>query len=211
MIRPALLLTPVLVVSLASVALAADKTDTRRVTPFTAIEASGAVELDVRTAHVHALQLIGNARAVANIVTSVKGHTLQIHPKPGWNFFKDRGTVRCIVTAPKIESLVLAGAVKADVHGLAGPKFRLVASGASSANLAGRTTRLTANVSGACGVEADQLVATMATLIVTGASHMTVNATRQLDASASGASSIRYVGKPKLTSHATGASSIEGQ
>jgi hypothetical protein len=82
-------------------------------------------------------------------------------------------------------------------------------SGAADGDVAGRTDSLSITVSGAGSLNAVDLAAKRAKVVVSGAGDVTVNATDELDARVSGAGDIWYVGSPKLQSRVSGAGTIK--
>ena len=90
--------------------------------------------------------------------------------------------------------------------------LNLEISGASTATLTGSAKQLSVRASGASRTNLTDLVTADAVLDVSGASSASLNVTGKLDASASGASSVRYTGKPTLgRQNTSGASSIRAQ
>lgn len=88
----------------------------------------------------------------------------------------------------------------------------LTLSGASSASLSGSAQVLTVDASGASSADLEGLPSTDVVVVVTGASTATVNASGTLDADASGASHVTYLGSPTLRDvNTSGASSVEAQ
>ena len=85
----------------------------------------------------------------------------------------------------------------------------LTVSGASNAVLSGIGNDLNLQVSGASSADLGNLQLVNANVELTGASHGTVDASGKLNITASGASSLSYVGNPSIgTIDVTGASSI---
>jgi len=72
------------------------------------------------------------------------------------------------------------------------------ASGASTISLAGQGAALRGNASGASTLDLEEFAADSANVDASGASTINVNTSGRLDASASGASNIHYIGNPQL-------------
>ena len=82
-------------------------------------------------------------------------------------------------------------------------------SGASHSTFAGASKQLAIECSGASHINAARLTAKTVTADLSGASTAHVNATEELEAEASGASTLRYVGQPaKLDKEISGASTV---
>jgi hypothetical protein len=83
-------------------------------------------------------------------------------------------------------------------------------SGASKVELNGEANNLTIDSSGASKINAENLKVANAAIDVSGASHVTVNATEEIKAEASGASKVSYLGEPKnVIKNTSGASSVK--
>ena len=76
-------------------------------------------------------------------------------------------------------------------------------------SFAGRSDNLSITLSGSGSLDAANLRAKRATIVVSGAGDVTVNANEELDARVSGVGTIWYVGSPKLRSKVSGVGSIK--
>jgi hypothetical protein len=123
-----------------------------------------------------------------------------------------------------LDAIVLTGNVKMDVPQLSASALRIGASGGSAlaidelratslrihgsgaldAKLAGRVEKEEVSISGAGSYDAEKLVATDASVSVSGVGNVIVHATSTLGASISGAGVIEYVGNPTVTEHVSG-------
>ena len=93
--------------------------------------------------------------------------------------------------------------VMATVGGYSAPQCRMKVSGSTSS--------LNADLSGASSFKGYDFKAENVNVHASGASSARVNCSNKLEAHGSGASSIRYKGKPKdKDAHKSGASSVEG-
>jgi RNA polymerase sigma factor (sigma-70 family) len=103
--------------------------------------------------------------------------------------------------------VVLAGASMLDGSVEAG-KLSIQAEGASHIKLAGSAKEATLRAEGACHLQLSDFALDRADVVLRGASHAKVNARSQLDYTLSGASELRYRGKPTISrEEVTGASS----
>ncbi|HMK08561.1 MAG TPA: head GIN domain-containing protein, partial [Anaerolineales bacterium] len=158
------------------------------------------------------------------------GGTLSIGLDRDPGFSLGSVTLEAEITLPNLTSLEASGASQATLVDFAsdgdvalegsgasrlGGKLqagtlRLTLSGASTSNLAGSAQSLTVDASGASTADLSEYSVVDANVKASGASSATVNASGTLDAEASGASHIRYIGNPTLGNVETsGASSIE--
>ena len=102
--------------------------------------------------------------------------------------------------------VTLSGASLIDIKGLTSSAVNADISGASSLTLSGTTTSETLVVSGASTANLLACTATRTTVAVSGASEAWVNAS-QISVSASGASTLYYLGNPSIqTNNISGAS-----
>lgn len=134
------------------------------------------------------------------------------------NMLVTRATMEVDITMPNLTWLNVSGASQAQLNGFAsGDDFTgeasgasrihgdiaagnldLVASGASTISLAGTAGDVRANASGASTIDLEELTAANADAEASGASTVIVNIGGQLNANASGASNIHYLGDPTL-------------
>ena len=88
----------------------------------------------------------------------------------------------------------------------------LTLSGASTSSLTGSADGLSVDASGASSADLGAFPAVDVVVVVSGASSATVNASGTLDADASGASHVAYLGSPTLRNvNTSGASSVEAE
>ena len=154
--------------------------EVRELEPFNAIDASGALKLEVYVGEPQAAN-VRYAQSGA-VTTEVVDGVLKIC---GVN--DHRG--KAVISVPSLEAINLTGASRAEVHGL--------------------TDELRANISGASKLDADDLWVKNMHITVSGASKAELNVTDSLWAQANGASKIEYQGNPSVQqSISLGASKI---
>lgn len=139
-------------------------------------------------------------------------------------------TLEADVTLPALTRLEVSGASNAQLNGFASADdfateasgasrihgdiatgdVDLHASGASTISLAGEGGNVSADASGASTIDLEEFAAVDGNAIASGASTVTLNLSGQLDADASGASNVFYLGSPTLGNIDTsGASNVE--
>jgi hypothetical protein len=159
-----------------------------------------------------------------------QGRTLKIGLKPGLRLSITRATREAEVVLPELTGLDLSGASRGSISGFSSTKALIVdvsgasqllgnieagdarfdVSGASQVNLSGSAQDVDIEASGASIVKLADLPVADATVNASGASQVTVNLSGRLDADASGASHVHYLGSPTLGSIDTsGASSVK--
>lgn len=154
--------------------------EVRETEPFNAIDAAGAVKLEVSVGEPQAVN-VRYAQSGA-VTTEVVDGVLKI-----CGVDNHRG--KAVINVPSLEAINLTGASRAEVHGLA--------------------DELRANISGASKLDADDLWVKNMHITVSGASKAELNVTDSLWAQANGASKIEYQGNPSVQqSISLGASKI---
>lgn len=155
--------------------------EVREVEPFNAIDASGAVKLEVNVGEPQAVN-VRYAQSGA-VTTEVVDGVLKVRGV-------DNHRGKAVISVPSLEAINLTGASHADVHGL--------------------TDELRAEINGASKLDADDLWVKNMRINVSGASKAEVNVTDSLWAQANGASKIEYKGNPAVQqSISLGASKIK--
>jgi Putative auto-transporter adhesin, head GIN domain len=185
------------------------KTETRVVEKFTAIVVSGSANLEIEQTGEESLELTIDDNLLPLFTTEVKDGTLFIGVAEGKRLTWNGKGPRIKVTVRELRKLKVSGAVSVKATKLDTDSLTISISGAGSASIAGRTDKLSISISGAGSLDAVDLQAKRATVIVSGAGDATLNASDELDVRVSGAGNIWYVGSPKLQSRISGAGSIK--
>lgn len=203
--------------------LSAQSSQTREISSFTKIDASGAPTISYRQSDTLSLTVEANASEFNNIETKVSDNTL---------FIKASGTIKgsykIKITGNTLNNLSLSGAtnfktignLKADSLTIEASgasninidcetrSIKTIAAGASQVNLSGTNKNLYADVSGASSLKAYKLMSENADVTASGASNAKIYTSQKLRANATGASSIKFKGEPKEVS-AEGSSSSQ--
>jgi len=139
-----------------------------------------------------------------------QGAVLRIGLKPDFRGGITNATLEAKITMPDLSGIEVSGASQAELRGFASNSpFAGEVSGAGSAELSGHGDGLTADVSGGSSVDLADYPVTDALIDASGASSVTVYVSGTLSASASGASSVQYLGDPTLGSiDISGASNV---
>lgn len=185
------------------------KTEARDVRGFEQIEVGGAIRLDYTAGKDTAVEVSTDDNLLPLVVTEVSGGTLKVYTREGTS--TNLG-ITVTVSAPRLKAVTVSGASSAALAGVEEEALRLNASGASNVTASGTADRLVIDCSGASQVHATKLTAQAVVVTVSGASTAEVRAVGELEASASGASTVRYAGSPaRKHESASGASSITKQ
>lgn len=174
---------------------------------FQALDVEGPFVVQVEVGPATHISLSGDDNVVPKVSSELRGSTLHVE-LPGRVVTKLPLTLT--ITTPTLDDLELGGACTAVVTGLTGERLAVDLSGASEATLSGAVTELDVEVSGASRVAAVGLDATQAEVDASGASTVELTAHDEVDAEASGASTIRIHGDPpQVAQDTSGASRVE--
>ena len=209
--RALLLLAPPLAVASALVLLPREatvgkKVETRTARAATTAAFSGAFEVEIRRG-LPKLTVEAEPDALRHIRSGFSGGKLSVWTEGN---LKTDQPMKIRFWTPEIHTVEAKGATKVDVDRLSGPVVRVGLSGASRLHAKGRAERLIADVVGASEARLKDVDAVAADVRASGASKVWVSVRKRLGAVATGASEIRYKGKPNvLKKEATGASSVK--
>ncbi len=210
-------------------------TRTWKLSDFAALNVDGAYQVRIRKGAEFRVVARGPQKQLDDVRVNVSDNTLEITPRERfrlslWGQQTGRQPVLFEIEMPDLNGIDLSGAVRADISGfesdqeftidqsgatwlkLASTKapIRVDNSGASHTLLIGTSRRLNVDMSGASELRASKFLAESVEADLSGASSASVNARRDLDASASGASRITYYGKPEnVETNASGAGSVK--
>jgi hypothetical protein len=170
------------------------KNEKRNVGAFTALDTSGAFEIEVVCQKEPSLELEGDDNILPLVKTEVRGGTLYLSPeKP----YSARKAIRVKITMPNLESISSSGAGSFRVTDIKNEQLKIDTSGASNIDLAGETRSLDMDMSGASKVDSESLKAERVRISLSGAGKANVYASVELNAQVSGAGSVTYTGDPK--------------
>lgn len=170
------------------------KEETREVTEFDAIEASGAYTIDISVGDKPSLEISAEENLLKYIKTSVHGGKLVIDNKKS---ISPRKEIYIRITTPSLNSVESSGANNLSAYNINSDNFKVDLSGAGHIRLEGEAGRVRIDLSGAGGLNAKKLRAKDVRIEVSGASSADVYASEFLDASVSGVGSIDFYGDPK--------------
>jgi hypothetical protein len=182
------------------------KNEKRSISGFTAIDASGAFDIEVVCQKEPSLELEGDDNLLALVKTEVRGNTLYISPERAFSVKK---AIRVKVSVPNVESISSSGAGSFRVTQIKNEKIKVDSSGASTLEMSGETTALNLDMSGASKIDTERLRAARVKISISGAGKATVFASEELNANVSGAGEVTYAGDPKtVNKNVSGAGSI---
>ena len=199
---------------------------------FTYVDVSSAIELHVKQDSTRSVNIETDENLLEFIIVESDGDRLRIFTERGFNLDPSNGDkVEVYVSSPVFKRLEASGActvigdnmltsdgqLDIDLSGasdasldLKMPAVTVGMSGASNVSLKGETKNFSIEGSGASHARCFDLLSENTDADVSGASSAEVYASVKIDASASGASSVKYKGKAAIgTKSESGASSIE--
>ena len=194
---------------------------------FTRIEISSAFEFEVKQSSSYSINVTADDNVIDYVQVSQDGQTLKIRlgTVPGLRLV----TLKASVTMPQLHGLTASGASRGTVSvfsstedlditvsgasrvtgDITAGNVDFEISGASTIELEGSGNDMDANVSGASRFNLDDFIVNNADVNISGASTGTINLTGRLDANASGASTLLYIGEPTSTDiNTSGASTV---
>lgn len=179
--------------------------ETRHAEAATAIEASGALTVEVRKG-APSLQIEAQREVLPHIRSKFEGGCLHLWTEGS---ITSDGTMRVSFTTPALSQVSANGATQVDVEGLSGGSVSVELSGASKLQARGQADRMKVEATGASQADLKGVEARQAQVKAMGASKALVTVRENLQATASGASEVRYYGEPaKVDQDTGGASSV---
>ncbi len=179
----------------------------RAVHGYHTIVAGGAASVVVTKSGYEGVEIQAEENLLRYLEAGVRDGVLYLGTRNGVSLSPSREIV-FYVDAAELEEMSVSGAVDAELDLGFEPNLYLTLSGAASLEAWGETRDLDVRASGAARYHGLDLESARADVVTSGASGAFVWATERLDADASGASFIRYVGNPVVHATTSGAGSI---
>jgi len=181
-----------------------EKTESRTVTEFTALDVSGAFTVEWSKGE-PSISVTSDENLIPLIKTEVSGNKLRIYSEGSVTTQK---TMKVMVASHTVNEVESTGANHFSAHGLNSDALTLTATGASSFDVAGSAGSLTVKLTGASSLKAQELAAKTADVSLEGACNADLAVSEKLKADVGGASSLHYSGNPTTENHTSGAGSI---
>ena len=182
-------------------------TEARSVAPFDGIQVSGAVIVKVVERGYEGVRVTAEDNLLPYLETHVEGGMLFIGFRGDVSISARRDVV-VEVDAYELVEVRGSGAVRIDATLGWTPEMWVDLSGASSLLIYGEADKLNVNLSGASSFDGLDYETLSADVGVSGASKAFVWARNRLDAVASGASQVRFRGRPEVWASVSGASTV---
>ena len=203
-------------------------TENRTTSEFSSIDVSGAIEVYVKQDSTTSVKVEADDNILEYIEVHVEGSTLQIYTEnnlrlktstkikvyisnPEYKEIQVSGasSIRCenVITSADVIDVSLSGASEGRLE-LNAPKISVNLTGASNANIQGKTKDFEGSASGASEIRGFDLLSENADVDASGASHIEIYASVRIDGQSSGASSVNYKGNAQSNVEKSGAGSV---
>ena len=182
------------------------KTEKRELTPFTAIETTGAFEVEVTCQKPASFEIETDDNILPLVKTEVLDGVLHITTTKSYSA---SGGILVRINLPDLARIKSTGAGKFQVSNLKNDNFEVDSIGAATVTASGQSKALKLRSTGAGKIDAHDLRAQKADVTVTGAAGVEVNASDELDVSVSGAGRVIYSGNPRVNKHVSGAGQVK--
>lgn len=175
---------------------------------FTAVNISGAFNVIIEYGAVNSYEIEASDSDKPKVVAKVEDGTLYIsHKKNGDQ--KLAGKVKIKISLKDISNLTISGANTVKLKGAKCENLTVKSSGANNLELNGEAGILKMEISGACTVNAENLMSGSAEIETSGASSVTLNVSKELTVNASGVSTVIYSGDPKVNKTVSGLATVK--
>ena len=179
---------------------------TRTVPDFKTITSKGAFKLIVDVGGKQSLTLKGDDEALANVTTEVVGGELVLTMKKDRErrgFSSDDG-VRITISVPQLKQFQMEGAGMTELNHLSGDRFELVYRGAGMLTATGSVDSFVLRAQGVGLLDAKNLAAKRADVVLEGVGSTSVRASETLNATVNGIGSLTYYGRPARVNKTVG-------
>jgi putative autotransporter adhesin-like protein len=181
------------------------KTEKRDLPSFTAIETTGAFEVQVTCQKPASFEIEGDDNILPLIQTEVRNGVLRVSSTKG---YRTSGPISLRISVPDLMSVSSTGAGKFTVSNLKNENFEIRSTGAASVIADGQSNSLKISSTGAGKIDSHDLLASKVEVTVTGAASVDVYASDQLDVTVSGAGRVTYSGDAKVNKRVSGAGQV---
>ena len=176
-------------------------TENREVISFDQIKVSSDLAVKVIANEPQSLAVTTDDNLQPYIVTTVRGHTLNLSIKPDYKLSSTH-PIQITIAVPKLKKVTTADAVRVNMKGIEGKEFKLYVSNTSTVNAMGKVTRLSIGMSGTGQVDTRNLLAERVGVDVNGAGKAIVYVSKELVVKISGKGVVTYYGNPPVVNRA---------
>lgn len=169
----------------------------RDVAPFSAVEASGAMNVTVDVGAAQSVRVTGSDAFVDNVRTEVVDGRLKLSMRHSSDMHLN-GKTQVLITVPALRAFQMSGVGDIRLQHVGGDALDVTFGGAGSLRADGHVKSLRLHVGGVGDVDTRGLQAEDADVDLGGVGSAKVTATGRLDASVGGVGSLTYYGHPKV-------------
>lgn len=184
-------------------------TETRNVSGFTAILASGSTNVFVTQGSSFKVEVKGYSNLLPHYKTELVNNTLHLGYQSGVNVKNDNTEV--YITMPVLNDVNIAGSgdFKASGSFSGNTSFKLNTSGSGDIQITeGSTQNFYSNIAGSGNIYALGMVAENAETISSGSGNTEITANNQLKVTISGSGNVYYLGNPAITANISGSGTV---
>lgn len=171
------------------------KTEKRDVGAFKSIETNGAFEVQVTCQQPASFEIEGDDNLLPLVKTEVRNGVLRIYNDRS---FSATRAISVRMALPDLEAISSNGASDIHVTNVKNDQLSISWQGAGKVDAAGDTKFVSISSTGAGKIDTGKLRAERAKVSVTGAAHVDVYASQQLDVTVSGVGQVNYGGNPPV-------------
>jgi hypothetical protein len=210
------LLLPVLVLAALAVAGcgAGEKTtQTRSVAPFSRIEASSSIDVDVVPGDASTVRVVAGKNIIDHVNTessdgvlhlSIRDHGIVIGPDP-------YNGARVEVSSGALQGVRVEGSSDLHLGRLDADELSIEISGSGDVEATGTVGNLIASIEGSGDADLRELQARTASVSIQGSGDAKVNVTEKLDVSVQGSGDVSYRGNPRVSQSVAGSGDIHAE
>lgn len=182
------------------------KTEKRDLPAFKSIETNGAFAIRVTCQQAAGFEIEGDDNLLPLVTTEVRNGVLRIFSDGSYTATQ---AISVRMTLPDLEAISSTGAADIQVTSVKNDQLTISWQGAGRIEAAGESKFVHISSTGAGKIDTGKLRAERAKVSVTGAAHVDVYASQQLDVTVSGVGQVAYGGNPPVVNKSvTGLGSI---
>ena len=170
------------------------KVEKRNVPAFTAVDTSGAYEVEIVAQKEQSVEVEGDDNLLPLIKTEVKHGVLEISNERG---LSTRNKLHVRISVQQLDGIEASGASNITATNVKSDEFKIDSSGASELKVSGEAKSVSIDSSGAGNIDTKDLRSEKVNVSLSGAATAEVYATEELSASVSGGGNVDYYGNPK--------------
>jgi hypothetical protein len=181
-------------------------TETRTVSSFTAVRFEGAGRVVIESGDTDSVTVSSDDNVLPKITTGTRSGVLVLGIAANTGIIANELLYR--VTVKDLRAIDAAGAGTLQASKLASKALTVTVAGSSSLQLSGKVADLKLLISGSGIINAAELVAERANVVLSGSGSTSVDVQESLDTVISGSGNVTYTGTPKLVTTISGSGKV---